>query len=256
MISPTINNLFEPLPPKLRSQLLAEFAKIHDSYIYGQYQSTELNAARFCEIVYTIIEGYQNNHYAPEASKPKSIADACKKLENAPDNIPRSMRILIPRLLPVLYEIRNNRNIGHISGDINPNYMDATLSSRAVNWIMAELIRVFHGLEMDDAQIIVDKLSSSGSLPIIFSINGKERILNPNLDNFDQTLIILYKNSKRPAKELFNDIEYSSLSMFKKRILEKGHKKRLWEYDKATQQVTILPPGISTAEQIIRESTI
>ena len=256
MTPPAINNLFNFLPTKLRSQLLSEFTKIHDNYIYGKYQSTELNAARFCEIVYTIIDGYQNKSYASEASKPQDIVSACKKLENFNGSIPRSMRILIPRLLPVLYEIRNNRNIGHISGDINPNYMDAVLSFKSVNWIMTELIRVFYGLEMDGAQMVVDKISSSGNLPIIFNINGNERVLHPNLDYFNQTIIILYKNTKRSDKELFNDVEYSSFSMFKKRVLEKGHKKRFWEYDKASQQVTILPPGISLAEQILRENTI
>jgi len=62
--------------------------------------------------------------------------------------VPRSFQILIPRLLPALYEIRNNRGVGHVGGDVDPNYMDATMVVGAVKWIMGELTRVFHSVSV------------------------------------------------------------------------------------------------------------
>lgn len=68
--------------------------------------------------------------------------------------MPRSFQILIPRLLPALYEIRNNRNVGHVGGDVDPNFMDSTAVLGTANWIMAELVRVFHSVSTPEAQAI------------------------------------------------------------------------------------------------------
>ena len=69
------------------------------------------------------------------------------------------MRILIPRMLPGLYEIRDNRGVAHAAGNINPNHMDSSYVLSACSWIMAELIRVFHQSSMEEAQALVEKLS-------------------------------------------------------------------------------------------------
>src|SRR6266851_1018203 len=81
-------------------------------------------------------------------------------VQNARTNIhvPRSFQILIPRLLPALYEVRNNRGVGHIGGDVDPNHMDATFVISSCNWVMAELVRVYHDLSTNEAQEIVDTL--------------------------------------------------------------------------------------------------
>ncbi len=69
------------------------------------------------------------------------------------------MRILIPRMLPPPYEIRNNRNVGHVGGDINPNHMDAVAVYSVVSWVMGELVRIFHGVSVKEAQEAVDALA-------------------------------------------------------------------------------------------------
>lgn len=248
-----IKMLFEDLPEKLRKQLFDEFRELHDEYIYGRYKPTELNAGRFCEIVYTIVKGYQNGNYEFEAKKPMDMVTSCRKLEQFRGEMPRSMKVLIPRLLPVLYEVRNNRNIGHVQGDIDPNYMDATFSFKAVSWIMAELIRVFHGLGMDGAQELVDQILASGNLPLIWDVNGRKRVLNNELSCFDKTLVILYDSRRRMDKELAADVKYSSLAMFRRRVLEKGDSMTLWEYDKETGVVTLSNLGVMEAEQLMKQ---
>ena len=35
----------------------------------------------------------------------------------------------------------NNRNVGHVGGDVDPNHMDATGVLAQCNWVMGELVR-------------------------------------------------------------------------------------------------------------------
>src|SRR5256885_11004586 len=48
--------------------------------------------------------------------------------------------------------------ICHVGGDVDPSHMDAVVVLSMANWIMAELVRVFHGLKGADAQQVVDTL--------------------------------------------------------------------------------------------------
>ena len=104
------------------------------------------------------------------------------------------MRILIPRMLPGLYEIRNNRVVAHAAGNINPNHMDSSYVLSACSWIMAELIRVFHQSSMEEAQALVEKLSE----PILLAVweqNGQKRILDKTLNLHDQLLLLIGTDS-------------------------------------------------------------
>src|SRR3979411_1915836 len=66
------------------------------------------SGGKFCEIVFTILDGHAKSTYPTSPAKPKRFVDDCRKLENN-SHVPRSFQILIPRLLPALYEVRNNR---------------------------------------------------------------------------------------------------------------------------------------------------
>ena len=78
-------------------------------------------------------------------------------------------------MLPPLYEIRNNRGVGHAGGDVDPNHIDATLVVATCNWIMAELVRVFEELPISEAQTLVDRLVEY-TCPIIWQNDEVKRI--------------------------------------------------------------------------------
>ena len=91
------------------------------------------------------------------AHKPKDMVSACRNLEK--EQGPRSARIQIPRMIAALYEIRNNRGVGHAGGDVDPNHMDATAVIYMSKWVVAELVRLLHGLTTDEAtDIAMDAL--------------------------------------------------------------------------------------------------
>src|SRR5262245_66270603 len=100
--------------------------------------------------------------FAAAPSKPRDMRTACYAVESlAPTGKvgDRSMRILIPRMLPPLYEIRNNRNVGHVGGEVDPNQMDAVAVYSIASWVMGELVRVFHNVSITEAQEAVDAVS-------------------------------------------------------------------------------------------------
>ena len=118
--------------------------------------------------------------------------DACKNLEAADQaRFPRSVRVHIPRVLVSLYEIRNNRGVGHVGGDVNPNHMDATLVMESAKWILAELIRVFHDINTQEATEIVDALIDR-TIPVIWEVGEVRRVLKTGLPMKLQTLLLLY----------------------------------------------------------------
>src|ERR1700721_1960247 len=119
-----MNSLNDPgalaeLPLSLKQSLLEEYKKTLQNYLERRWQPAELSAAIFCEIVYCIVKHYPTNDYLVYATKPPNFAKACQDLEQQARGreVPRSFRLLIPKILPALYEIRNQRGVGHVSGD-------------------------------------------------------------------------------------------------------------------------------------------
>lgn len=155
--------LLTGLPEGLRDELLKCYREIMADYIERRWRSAELDGGRFCEIVFCIIEGALNGSFPAKAYKPPNMFQSCIGLEKKylpnPNRVgDRSLRIMIPRLLPVLYEVRNNRNVGHVGGDVDPAHMDAEAVQSMASWLMAELVRIFHGVNTQVAQDAVDAL--------------------------------------------------------------------------------------------------
>src|ERR1700722_12416139 len=102
----------------LRNELLTSYQEIMLNYVEQRWEPAELNGGKFCEVVYSIIHGAIKGSWPAKASKPVNMVRECRALENVPPDAARvgdrSLRILIPRVLPVLYEVRNNRGVGRM----------------------------------------------------------------------------------------------------------------------------------------------
>lgn len=216
---------------------------------------SELHGGRFSETVYTILDGHAKNAYAATPAKPANFVDACKKLENNA-HVPRSFQILIPRMLPALYEVRNNRNVGHVGGDVDPNHMDSMMVLSMANWIMAELVRVFHGLSVADAQQVVDTLVEV-RIPVVWSDGGGvKRVLRPELKLHEQiVLLVSVSVPDVTSKELIEWIEEDNKKYFMK-TLRKLHGQRFVEFTEKTDKVKILPPGAKFVQDLIRKKKL
>jgi hypothetical protein len=245
------SSLLANLPDGLRGELLAAYREITTNYREGRWEPSELNGGKLCEIVYSILRGYIDGHYPATASKPGNMVDACRALEMEPGSIPRSARIQIPRMLVALYEIRNNRGVGHAGGDIDPNHMDATCVLYMSKWIVAELVRFFHDVDTSTAEKAIDAIVER-ILPAVWKVADKYRVLDTDTNMKEKTLLLLYQSSGPLLDQiLFEWVEHSNLSVYRRDVLRPLHRDKLVEYDEDTSLVHLSPTGSSLVEDEI-----
>lgn len=247
--------LLTGIPDGLRQPLIDTYIQIAQNYAEHRWEPSELNGGKLCEIVFTILDGAISGAYAAKPKKPAKFVEACRSLEQRPSDPnrvgDRSLRIQIPRLLPYLYEIRNNRGVGHVGGDVDPNLADATAVFSCSSWIMAELVRIFHGVTLDQARSAVETLVERKH-PLVWTVEDKKRVLDPTLSSADQTLILLYSSQAPiPVEQLRDWVEYRNSTNFRDRILEPLHSQRFIEYDRHNRRVQISPRGAHDIENRI-----
>lgn len=241
------------LPRTLRDELLATYQEIMSNYLERRWEPAELNGGKFCEVVYCIVNGAVMGTFPARASKPANMGAACRTLQAQPANPSlvgdHSLRVLIPMLLPVLYDIRNRRGVGHIGGDVNPNHMDAEAVQSMASWVMAELVRIFHSVTTDVAQKTVDALVERRT-PLIWEVEGVKRVLVPGTKARDQVLLILHHSTGwASTDDLFAWVEYSNKSVFRSAVLRPLHEQRLIEFDSANGRAQISPRGAKDVEE-------
>jgi hypothetical protein len=148
-----------------------------------------------------------------------------------------------------LYEIRNNRGVGHVGGDVNPNEMDSRVVLEMSKWIMAELVRLFHNLTTNEATKVVESLVER-TIPVVWIIDGRRRVLKLGLQKKDEVLLLLYSSTDPVSeRDLLEWVEHSNASVFRDNVLKRLHRDRLIEFDEANGEAHISPRGIAYVEQ-------
>jgi hypothetical protein len=248
------SKLLATIPAGLRDPLLDTYREIAANFAEHRWEPSELNGGKFCECVYWIARGFITGNYAANPSKPPNMRDDCRALEGLPATGrpgDRSLRILVSRMSPPLYDIRNNRGVGHVGGEVDPNLMDSTAVYSMASWILAELVRVFHQVKTTDAQEAVDALVER-KLSLIWSPGTVKRVLDHKMGAADQTLVLLHQGlAWVEESSLLASVEYSSAAMYRKRVLEKLHESRMIEFDKAGARARISPKGSAYVEEKI-----
>jgi hypothetical protein len=248
--TPTLGRaeVFGDLPDGLQEALVNAFNEIVRNYREGRWEPAELNGGKVSEVVYSVVRGLADGRLPASASKPRDMVAACKAMEQA-TSVPRSVRIQIPRMLVALYEIRNNRSVGHVGGDVDPNHMDAMCVLHMAKWLMAELVRVLHDVPVDEATAVVELLSDR-TLPVIWEVGDRKRVLRTDLSMRDKSLLVLHATPGAVAEaELVRWVEHSNPSVYRRGILRKAHQDRLLEYDEAARTAEISPLGTAYVEE-------
>lgn len=247
-MSASLHEALDAIPSGLRSPLVAEFTELLAEYRAGRWEAVGLKAGKLCEIVHSILAGHVAGSFAAAPSKPRNMLDACVALEKAPSTFSRSVRIQIPRILIAVYELRNNRAIGHVGGDVDPNHMDAELFLRSAKWILAELVRIFGNASIQEAGTLIESITER-ILPIVWEGRDVRRVLNPKLSAGQKALVLLYSSSDVvTAKQLAIWMDYSNLSRLRNYVLADLHSRALIHFDTHSDQVQILPPGAREVE--------
>ncbi len=59
---------------------------------------------------------------------------------------------------------QDTRDAAHLADGIDPNIQDATLVISVLDWVLAEFVRIYHGVPAQAAQVIIESLSSREEL--------------------------------------------------------------------------------------------
>jgi hypothetical protein len=237
----------------LRRRLWTAYLDLKRNCAESRYEAAGIAAGKFCEATLRHLQHRVFGRYTPLNAKICNFADECRKLITASvGTSSESERAIMPRALVFLYTMRSKRGISHVGGDVDANRIDIAVMARVADWVICELIRIHHGLSLEEAQNLVDSITMR-ELPTIWEVNGKKRVLKEGLKAADQVLLLLYSSKEKSVlvSDLCSWIEYSNPHTFKTRVIGKLHSQRLVEHDKQTESVMISPKGVKYVEEIL-----
>lgn len=241
------------MPADLIDRLDHTYSEIKNHFKSGRWESSELNGGKFCEVVFRLLEWHTTvpKTYTPFGTSIRDFGQATRRFETM-TTFPDSIRFHIPKLLNALYTLRNKRGVGHTGGDVNPNHMDALLVVSMADWIMAEIVRIFHSVTTDKAQDIVESLMVK-QVHAVWEVDGKRRVLDTSLSFTNKTLLLLYQSHPKAISEenLLSWTEHSNASIFRRDVLRRCHENKLIEYDTVKKIATLSPLGIRYVEKNI-----
>lgn len=250
-LNPILDAALATVSSTFRFKLIHTYLDLKRNCAESRYDACGLSTGKFCEVVLRLLQDKVHGTFTPFGRKISNFADECRKLVVAPNTAGNeSERIVLPRALLFLYTMRNKRGIGHVGGDVDANAIDTAAMAKASDWVVCELIRINHGLSLEEAQDLVDGISVR-QLPTIWEVAGKKRVLKDGLKARDEVLLLLYStpDSAVLLEDLCEWVEYSNPHVFKGNIIGSLHKERLVEHDKETDSVILSPKGVAFVEQ-------
>ncbi|MBX5219588.1 hypothetical protein HJC04_04520 [Rhizobium sp. NLR8a] len=249
MSLPSLKEALKAIPSPLSDPLLEEFEQALDEYRAADWEKVGLKAGKFCEIAYCVCAGYVSGAYSSSPFKPANFPQACRDLEQHNGTKGRSLCMQVPKVLAALYELRNNRAIGHVSAEVSPNHMDAEFFLRGMKWIMGEFVRNYSQLPLDDSHAVVEAVTAR-NFHMVWASGDVRRVLEPARSAGEKVMILLYaEGTPITIAQLQTWVEYKNRTDFKRKVIEALHKKAWVQYDEKAGNVRILPPGQAHVEK-------
>lgn len=194
----------EGIPDELVDHLRETYERLKENYYLGNLRPSEVEGGRFAEAALRVIQwatgGLPNGDpYTPLSDPLPRFDRELERLRNLPGSkYPKSLRVRTPRVLHSIYNIRNGRDVAHLSGDVDPNLPDSTLVATNADWVMAEYVRLFHGVDLQEAQARVDALVTRRA-PAVEMFGDFPKVLRSALENKEKILLLLFNQGEKGA---------------------------------------------------------
>ncbi len=233
-------------PAELVDALLAAFKEIEGNFALRKWKASELDAGHFVEAARRMIDHSLAGVYIPIGRPLANFTDVdLKRLEQLPGD--ESLRLLVPRALKSIYNIRNKRGVGHL-GLVSPNEMDATYILYSAKWVIAEFLRLSSSASPEVVQAEIARIVER-RIGVLWKSGDVVRVLSATLPAREQILVHLLDDSPQHRDALQGKIEYRNQTNFRK-ILGRLHASRLVECSNdGLCQIT--PRGQSEAEALV-----
>ncbi|MGN6294251.1 MAG: hypothetical protein ACTHMV_16005 [Chitinophagaceae bacterium] len=213
-------------PDNLVNELTDCYSEQKRNFFLGNHRPNEIEGGRFSEAAFRLLEHFVGFTTTPLGTQinTDSLIRSLQQLSSSSFN--DSVRLHIPRTLRVIYDIRNKRDVAHLADGIDPNLQDSSFVFSALDWVLAEFIRMSGGTTPEEAFSLVKGITIH-SIPAIEDFDGFLKTLRPSIGPSDRILLLLYhKNTIGATQEqLKNWLKPSQRANIKRDLNKLEHEK-------------------------------
>ncbi|MFH1591968.1 MAG: hypothetical protein ABIB47_01225 [Candidatus Woesearchaeota archaeon] len=181
-----IKNLSSKVDESLIKDLVNRYNYIKKFHQNGKYNEAINEFGKFCETVFQILNFVLKNEKLGEI---KNMQNMITIFENSRGE--ESLRLIIPRIVYATYTLRSKRGAAHKKEGIDPNYIDSSYVASTCDWIIAEILRLFHTEDLENVRILIQELMEK-NIPLIENFGEDKIILNNRFKTKDKILIYLF----------------------------------------------------------------
>lgn len=233
------------IPKEHAEKLVAEFIQLKRKYFFGEWDTGQLKGGRLAEVVIRIFQHLLSEPVTPYGEDIKAQEKTRILNKTANDgSVDEHIRQKVVSITRLLLDFRNNRDVAHLGG-FNANHPDALFVLSGATWILCEMVRVYGGVDMAEAQKIVESLSIK-ELPVIFEYQGELFITRNDLSSEEEVLVLLYKLEKSESNFLFEKTKDKNKSRFNEKLKVMEKKKLIAKHDGG---YILLPLGKKCVEE-------
>lgn len=237
------------IPYDLNNALLRSVSDLVDHYVGDRLRPSELSGGDFVEASVRVLQHLAAGSHTPRDRSLPRFDSFLSQMEKS--TLDDSLRVHTPRVLQVMYDVRNRRGVGHLPGPVSANRSDAELLMTCVKWILAEFIRLFHSTSHAEAQRLIDTLVRR-ELPIVQDFEGVLRVIvRRNLSLPDQLLCLLYAaEPSEPTRSQLADWTRAASSSLSTALSRLDSRNLVHRFNDGRAKLTAL--GQHDAEGILR----
>ena len=148
-----INVLKGEIKPELINTLLNRFEEVISEYLLENYEVVLIKVGKLVEDFYQILDYIMRKKIASKPNLPK-IRERMEKAVNN-QKISPFLRFLVGDSLQIAYRFRNKRDGAH-SVDFIANKIDSQYVINIIKWCLAELIREFSNLSLEECLKLIE----------------------------------------------------------------------------------------------------
>ena len=185
-----INILSQNIHKGIIKDLVNSYEKVKDEFVKKNYEEAQSKSGKFVDNVFRTLNFILTNQVLNEI-KSGQMDKISEKLRNANGSkYPESIRLLIPNIAQsMIYQPRSKLGSVH-QKPITPDFIDAKLTVGACDWIIAELLRLYHTRDSQKVNELIKNVVKD-YVPVIQNI-GDETFVNAKVNCEEEILIRLY----------------------------------------------------------------
>ena len=248
-----VSELSSKLPSELVEDLIGSYDKVLTQFRKAAWDETLSKAGKFVENVFRLLYFIVHSKVLAEVPNMNELKEELHK--SASTEFSDSIRILIPRIATAIHDLRSKKGAVHVK-PVDPDYLDATLAVSACDWVLAQLLSIYHAKKPEEMQHIIKSVLFR-KVPFVEKHGGQSFVTMPLKNAEDEVLLLLLDNKngmdrKSIGESLGNNYTPSRVTHALQALMGKDKRYIIRRRDK---KYVITGPGESYISQEISKIT-